>query len=134
MTSAKPQGMRFAWLGPVMGLLAVAACYGTLATVALLSIVGISVRIDEGLMTRLVSGMLVLVLFGMGYSYRLHRNRLPLLTALVASTLLLWAFFVSASKHLELAGFVVLGAASILDFRAKKRICTAHCHAANGGD
>lgn len=127
MTSAKPQNTRFAWLGPVMGLLAVTACYGTLAVVALLSVVGISVQIDEGLMTRLVSGMLVLVLFGMGYSYRLHRNPGPLLASMATSTLLLWVFFGSYSKHLELAGFVVLGIASIWDFRAKKRVCTAHC-------
>lgn len=128
MKPTQSQSMRFAWLGPVMGLLAVTACYGTLAAVALLSVIGISVQIDEGLMTKLVSGMLVLVLFGMGYSYRLHRNWGPLLTAMASSALLLWVFFGSYSKHLELAGFVMLGIASIWDFRAKKRVCTAHCN------
>lgn len=125
MKPAEQQSMRFAWLGPVMGLLAVSACYGTLTAVALLSVVGISVHIDEGMMSRLVSGMLLLVLFGMGYSFHLHRNRWPLLVSIAAAALLLWTYFVGYSRPLELAGFILLGISSIWDFRAKKRACAA---------
>ena len=84
----------YSWVGSVTGLLVVVARHGTLATVALLSVIGISIEIDEGLLVKLVSGLLALA--GMGYSYRLHR--------LLAAALLLWVFYGSYSKPLELAG------------------------------
>jgi len=127
MESKEMEKRRFDWVGSAMGLLAVAACYGTLAAVALLSVIGISVEIDEGLMTKLISGMLVLVLAGMTYAYRLHRHPGPLLLSVAAAGLLMWVFFGSYSQPLELTGFLILGAASIWDFRAKKRACPAHC-------
>lgn len=128
MTPSKPEKMRFVWLGPAMGLIAVVSCYGTLAAVALLSVVGVSVEIDEALMVKLVSVMLVLVLIGMGYSCKLHRQPGPLVLTLIAAALLLWAFFIDYSKYLEFSGFGVLSVASIWDFRIKKRVCTAHCN------
>lgn len=47
---------------------------GTLATVALLSVISISIKIDEGLLVKLLSGLLVLALAGIGYAYSLHRH------------------------------------------------------------
>lgn len=127
MAASEADKARLAWLGPVMGLVAVASCYGTLATVALLSVVGVTVEIDEGLMVKLVSGMLLLVLFGMGYSFKLHRQPGPLVLTVIAAAMLLWAFFIDYSRYLEFAGFGLLTIASIWDFRAKKRACAAHC-------
>lgn len=115
----------FARLGSVTGLLAVTACYGTLAAVALLSVIGISVKIDEALMEKLISGLLILVLVGMGYSYRIHRRPGPLLLSIVSAILLGWVFYYAYSKPLELAGFITLTIASIWDFFSKKRACVA---------
>lgn len=118
---------RFAWVGSVTALLAVMACYGALAAVALLSVIGISVEIDEGLLVRLISGLLILVLAGMGYSYRVHRHPGPLLLSVGSAALLLWVFYGSYSKPLELTGFMTLAVASVWDFRAKKRVCVDRC-------
>ncbi len=125
MTTTPADRKGFAWLGSVTAMLAMIACYGTLAVVALLSVIGISVEINEGLMVKLISGLLVLVLAGMGYSWRLHRNPGPLLLSIAATIVLIWVFYGSYSKPLELAGFLMLAIASIWDFRTRKRICKA---------
>ena len=113
----------YSWVGSVASLLAVVACYGTLATVALLSVIGISVEIDESLLVKLITGLLVLALAGMGYSYSVHRYPGPLLLSIASAVLLLWVFYGIYSKPLELTGFIALVIASAWDFRAKKRAC-----------
>lgn len=118
----------YSWIGSAASLVAVLACYGTLATVALLSVIGISVELDEGLLVKLISGLLVTALAGMGYSWRVHRHPGPILLSLVATALLLWVFYGSYSKPLELTGFVLLVVASVWDFRTKKRVCTETCN------
>jgi hypothetical protein len=118
----------YSWVGSATSLLAVVACYGTLATVALLSVIGISIEIDEGLLVKLVSGLLVLALAGMGYSYSLHRHLGPLLLSFGAAALLLWVFYGSYSKPLELTGFIALVFASVWVFRVKKRACSVKCN------
>lgn len=117
----------YSWVGSVTSLLAVVTCYGTLAAVALLSVIGISIDIDESLLVKLVSGLLVLALAGMGYSYSVHRHPGPLLLSIGAAALLLWVFYGSYSKTLELTGFIALVFASVWDFRAKKRSCVEKC-------
>lgn len=119
---------RLSWLGSVISLLTVATCYGTLAAVSLLSLIGISVVIEEATLVKLITGLLVLALMGMVYSWRIHRHLGPLLLSLGAALLLLWVFYVSYSKPLELAGFALLVIASIWDFCTKKRSCTDNCH------
>ena len=114
----------YSWLGSATSLLAVLACYGTLAVVGLLSVIGISIQLDEGLLVRLISGLLIFALLGMGYSYRMHRHPGPLLLSVTFAALLLWVFYGSYSKPLELTGFAFLVVASVRDFRAKKRACT----------
>ena len=121
-------GKNLSWLGSVTSLLAVATCYGTLAAVTLLSLVGVSVDFDEATLVKLITGLLVLALLGMVYSWRIHRHPGPLLLSLSAAALLLWVFYGSYSKPLELTGFALLVVASVWDFRAKKRVCANSCH------
>ena len=123
------QKQHLSWLGSVTSLLAVATCYGTLAAVTLLSLIGVSVDIDEATLVKLVTGLLILALLGMVYSWRIHRHPDPMLISLGSATLLLWVFYGSYSKPLELTGFALLVVASVWDFRVKKRACTDSCHA-----
>lgn len=123
MVNAASNKNNYSWIGSVTSLLAVVACYGTLATVALLSVIGISVEIDESVLVKLITGLLILALAGMGYSYSVHRHPGPLLLSIAAATLLLWVFYGSYSKPLEITGFIALVIASIGDIRAKKRVC-----------
>lgn len=117
----------YSWVGSVTSLLAVVACYGTLATVALLSVIGISIEIDESLLVKLITGLLVLALAGMGYSFNVHRHPGPLLLSVASAALLLRVFYGTYSKPLELTGFTFLVIASVWDFRTKKRTCAEKC-------
>jgi len=119
--SVKPA--RLSWLGSATSLIAVVACYGTLAAVALLSLVGVSVDIDESFMVKLITALLVLALLGMGNSFRLHRHAGPLLLSIAAAAVLFQVFYGKYSKPLELTGFAVLVIASVWDFRVKKSSC-----------
>jgi len=118
-------------LGSVTSLLAVATCYGTLAAISLLSLIGVSVDIDEAILVKLITGLLIVALSGMLYSWRSHRHPGPLLLSLSAAALLFWVFYGSYSKSLELTGFALLVIASLWDFRAKKRACAESCHGEN---
>jgi len=127
MANTVPSKKDYSWLGSATSLLAVVTCYGTLAAVALLSVIGVSVELDEGFLVKLITGLLVLALAGMGYSYRIHRHPGPLLLSIASAALLLWVFYGSYSKSLEMTGFVALVIASLWDFRAKKRACINKC-------
>ena len=115
---------RLASLASVTSLLAVASCYGTLGVVALLSVVGVTVHLNELLMTRVVTVILAAALLGLLTSYRLHRDLKPFLIGLASAALLLWVFYGRYSRPLEALGFVGLVSASIWDFRAKHRACS----------
>jgi len=127
LANTKSDKKDYAWLGSAASLLAVGACYGTLAAVSLLSVIGISVKIDESTMTKFITGLLLLALGGMGYSYRVHRHPGPLLLSIASAAMLLWVFYGSYSKPLELSGFAALIFASIWDFRTKRRLCGDKC-------
>lgn len=118
---------RLSWLGSVTSLLAVATCYGTLVAVVLLSAIGVSVDLNEGLFVRIVTGLLVVALFGMTYSFRLHRSPGPLVLSVAAAGLLIWVFYGTYSQVLEIIGFVGLVVASIWDFRVKRRTGASKC-------
>jgi len=128
MMQRKSDKKDLSWLGSATSLLAVAACYGTLAAVSLLSLIGINLEIEESIMVKLVSALLVLALAGMAYSFSKHRNPGPLVLSIIAAALLLWVFFGDDSKSIEMLGFSLLIVASIWDFMAKKRSCSSTCN------
>ena len=116
---------RLASLASVTSLLAVASCYGTLGVVALLSVVGVTVHLNELLMTRVVTVILAVALLGLLTSYRRHHDLKPLLLGAASATLLLWVFYSRYSRPLEALGFVGLVSASVWDFRAKHWACSS---------
>jgi arsenite methyltransferase len=116
---------RLSSLGSITSLLAVATCYGTLAAIALLSVIGVSIEVNEGALVTVITGLLILALAGMMYSYRGHGTPGPLVLSIAAAALLIWVFYGAYSKPLELTGFAGLVVASVWDFRAKKAACPA---------
>ena len=126
-SSEAPTSERLSWLGSVTGLLAVVTCYGTLAAVGLLSVIGVGVDLDEGLFVKIITGLLVVALLGMTYSFRLHRFPGPLVLSVAAAGLLAWVFYGTYSQVLEVVGFGGLVVASVWDFRVKRRAGTATC-------
>lgn len=100
-------------------------CYGTLGVVALLSVIGVAVPLNEELLVRIVTVVLTIALLGMVYSFRMHRDIKPLLLGIASAALLFWAFYGQYSRPLEALGFAGLVSASLWDFRAKHRACPA---------
>ena len=119
-----PISERLSWLGSLTSLLAVVTCYGTLAAVALLSVMGVSVGLNEGLFIKIITGLLVVALLGMAYSFRTHRHPAPLVLSVAAAAVLVWVFYGTYSQLLEIVGFGGLVVASVWDIRIKKRTCS----------
>lgn len=117
---------RFTSFASATSLLTVVSCYGTLAVVALLSVVGVTVHVNEEMMARILTIVLAVALVGMLYSYRLYRDIRPFLLGAVSAALLLWVFYGEDSRLLEGLGFVGLVSASVWDLRAKHRACPVH--------
>ena len=120
-SSEAPTSARLSWLGSLASLLAGVACYGTLAAAALLSMIGVTVTVNEGLVIQIITGLLVVALLGMAYSFRLHRHLGPPLLTVAAAAVVVWVLYGAYSRTLEIVGYAGLVAASIWDFRVKRR-------------
>jgi uncharacterized integral membrane protein len=112
--------VRFGWLGGAGALLAIAACYGTLAVLGALSLLGVTLAINEAAWAGAISLFAVIAVAGMAFGYSRHRVKAPLIIAVVGAALILWAMFVSYSRIVEICGFAALIAAAVWDWRLTK--------------
>ncbi|TDR52319.1 MerC mercury resistance protein [Halomonas ventosae] len=136
--SAPPSRLRQAWLRldprrwlrmlQRRGLLGIAAlglallsCYGTLGLVALLSLLGLGLALDEGAWALAIAGFVVLTLAALAAGLRRHRTPGPLLLATAGGGLIFHALFIAYHPLVELAGFLMLAIAALRDRRARRR-------------
>ena len=92
----------------VAAALAVTACYGTLAVVSLLSLLGFRLALHPGAWASAIAGFVILTFVLLVLSYRRHRSPGPLLLAGAATALILWVMFGAFDRILELSGFAAL--------------------------
>lgn len=111
---------RFGWLGGAGALLAIVACYGTMAVVGALSLLGVSLAINEAAWAGAISLFAVIAVAGMALGYSCHRVKMPLIIAVIGAALVLWAMFVSYSRIVEICGLAALIAAAVWDWRLRK--------------
>lgn len=102
----------------VATVLAILSCYGTTVLIGLLSLLGISLAIDERAWAGAISLFAALAALGIASSYRRHRSIWPSVIAAFGLALILWAMYGSYSRVIELAGFALLIAATLWDWRA----------------
>ncbi|NQU62179.1 MAG: MerC domain-containing protein [Rhodospirillales bacterium] len=112
---------KLAWLAGAGTLLAVLACYGTLAVVGGLSLLGISLVIHEGAWAAAISLFAIIALAGIGLGYRRHRVVGPLASGAIGTALVLWAMVVSYDRIVEVVGFIALVTGAAWDWRVKRR-------------
>lgn len=107
--------------GTVALVLAMTACYGTLAATGLLSLAGIALAIDGAAWSGAILAFAALAVLAVAGGIRTHGVHAPLGVALAGGVVLAYAHLVDFSLSLELAGFVVLGIGVALDLRARRR-------------
>lgn len=117
------------WLASAAVLLSFVACYGTLALVAVLSMLGVTLAVNVHVWAAIIVAFALLAVLGVTLGYRRHRNANPARLAVVGAALVIWAMYgADAIKSLlgvpgtvvEIAGFAALIAAAYWDWRLKR--------------
>ncbi len=101
--------------------LALLSCYGTLALVGLLPLLGIGLALDEGTWALTIAAFVLLTLAALAAGRRRHRALAPTLLAVTGSAAILQALFIDYHPLVELAGFVLLAVAVLRDRQARHR-------------
>lgn len=113
------------WRHGLMGALglgmALLACYGTLAAVGLLGVYGIGLMLNQTLWAGAIALFTVLAAASTVAGAWIHGSRGPPACGLLGAGLVLYALFVDYHVLVELAGFVVLGAAVAWDLYRRRR-------------
>ena len=112
----RSNGLR--WLGrysSVAVVLSVVACYGTLALVAVLSTVGVTVSVHEGAWATVVVVLVWIAVLAMGVNLRLHRSFGPFILADIGALMVSWVMFIDFNRTMELSGFALLIVAALWD-------------------
>ena len=81
------------WLSAVATILAVLACYGTTLVVVLLSLLGVSIAVNEHAWAGAISAFAALATIAIAASYRHHRSIWPTVIAVPGLALILWAMY-----------------------------------------
>ena len=108
---------KFSWLPAAATVLAVVSCYGTTLLVGLLSLLGVSLAINERAWAGAISVFALLAAMLIATSGRRRRVVGPSLSAAIGVAFILWAMYGTYSRVIELAGFALLVAATLWDRR-----------------
>ncbi|WP_435102759.1 MerC family mercury resistance protein [Arhodomonas sp. AD133] len=104
----------------VLGL-AVLSCYGVVATMGLLALLGISMALNEIIWAGTIAVFTVLATLCIAAGARRHRSLGPLALAVAGAAGVLYTQVVSYQVLVELAGFLLLGGAVAWDVWLRRR-------------
>ncbi len=117
------------WLAGASALLSLAACYGTLGLVALLSMMGVTLALNVDIWAGVIVAFALLAVIGVTLGYRRHGNANPVRLAVIGAALVIWAMYGAEaivdllgvpSTIVEIAGFAALIASAYWDWRLKR--------------
>jgi arsenite methyltransferase len=112
------------WRRGFMGMLGLAmallACYGTLAAVALLTLLGVGLALEDGIWAGTIALFAVLTAFAIVPGARRHGGFGPSILAVAGVGAIVYALFVDYRLWIELAGFAALAAAVLWDIRLRR--------------
>lgn len=108
-------------LGLAALALALLSCYGTLALVALLPLLGFGLALHEGAWAGAIATFVLLTLGPLVAGLRHQAGPWPALLGVVGASLVLHALFVDYHAPMEFAGFLALAAATLWDLRRRRR-------------
>jgi len=107
------------WLPGVATALAIISCYGTGLLLGVLSLLGVSVAVNERAWAGAISVFAALAAVLIGVSSWRHRIVHPAVFAIVGLVLILWTMYGAYASGVDLLGFGFLIVATILDWRAR---------------
>ena len=111
---------RLSWLAGIATMLSLAACYGTLAVIALLGALGIVIALDEALWAGAIVAFAALAVGGLGLGLLRHKRPWPFLIGVLGAMGIGYAMFVQYARSIELTGFVLLCLAAFWDWRLRR--------------
>jgi hypothetical protein len=129
MTASGNRVQNSSWLAGAGALLSIAACYGTLGLVALLSMMGVTLALNVDIWAGVIVAFALLAVIGVTLGYRKHRNANPVRLAVIGAALVTWAMYGAEaivdllgvpSTIVEIAGFAALMASAYWDWRLKR--------------
>jgi hypothetical protein len=97
--------------------LSLIACYGTLATVALLGALGLGIALDEAIWAGAIVLFAALAVVALALRWRRHGRGVPVLLGAAGLVLIGFAIYVSYSLPAELGGFALLCLGTWADWR-----------------
>ena len=100
-------------------ILALLACYGTLAFVGILSLAGVTIAIDTGVWAAAISAFYGFAVAAIAFSVKGHRVFGPAILGLIGFAIILWVMFGAYSWGTELLAFILLIAAALWDRSAR---------------
>ncbi len=112
---------RLGWFPGIATVLAIVTCYGTLLVVGTLSLLGVTLVVNQDAWAGAISVFAVLAVVGVALGYRRHHVIGPLVIAAIGAVIILWVMFGVYSRALEVAGFAGLVIAAIWDWRMQRR-------------
>jgi hypothetical protein len=108
------------WLAPLATMLSLAACYGTLAAVALLGLLGARVVLDETLWAGSIVAFAVVAVVGLILGARQHRTLWPLAVGTIGAAGIVYTMTLSYDRYIEIGGFLLLAVAVAADWRKSR--------------
>jgi rhodanese-related sulfurtransferase len=111
--------MKTPWLPGAATALAIISCYGTGLLLSVLSLLGVTVALDERVWAGAISVFAVLAAALIAVSSWRRRAASLIVVAAIGAALVLWTMFGAYSRILELVGFAALIAATVLDWRLR---------------
>ena len=101
-------------------LMAAVACYGTLALVALLSMLGVSLALNEAIWAGSIVTFSIAATLVISLGVKRHKSIKPLLPGLLGCGLMVYTMFVDYSLMTELIAFALLALAIYLDYHLRR--------------
>ncbi|MEX0921834.1 MAG: MerC domain-containing protein [Rhodovibrionaceae bacterium] len=111
------------WAGLLSVGLAVLACYGTSLVIIGLSLLGVTLVIDEGVWAASIAFLTFLAFLGIAAGYFHHRRAAPVALATIGAAAVIWSMFGVYDWIVELGGLGTLVIAAGWDWRLKKSHC-----------
>lgn len=105
------------WLAAVATAFSLVACYGTLAAIAVLGALGVTIALNEAIWAGAIVLFAVLALVALLFRWRRHRQTSPIVLAGLGFLLIAFTMVISYERIVELAGFAFLCAGTFVDWR-----------------